>query len=377
MPRPSVKAALLISFIMLAAASARAANLAVPLLEIITKGGMDGGSFSLDSRVHTDILMEGGVKFGGKLGFSFDSDSIEDAILSGGPLPLGFRSAQVTVRDIFSLPLDLNFFVGQGDLVCDGGDFPARFGSVPFATSLKGYTYFPKGVGGEGKLYYEGLHRVSGTGLSLIGNRNEGGLVPAFYLYQDGNIGSGGVFSFDARLLANLGAVKIDAFGGATFPASLYGLYRAGLLFFVSGTIGEFYAQIGMTMWDPAASLGIDNFYFLFEPRIKLGFGTVIITLFNHPRYYMQKAYDSERGSTDVNFNILFGELSRDTMQGGVETSIAFRSTQALEQLGLKVSPYFSFASSGIRWDLKLNLNVLPWDVNRLITAFVGIRTEF
>ncbi len=377
MPRPSSKAAIMLAAITLSAASARAANLAVPLLEIITKGGMEGGAFALDSRVHMDILMEGGVKFGGKLGFSFDSDSIEDAILAGEALPLGFRSAQVTVRDIFALPLDLNFFVGQGDLFCDGGDFPARFGSVPFATSLKGYTYFPRGVGGEGELYYEGLHRVSGTGISVTGTKSEGGLVPAFYLYQDGNIGSGGVFSFDARLLVNAGAVKMDVFGGATFPASLYGLYRAGLLFFASGDIGEFYAQIGMTRWDPAESLGIDNFYFLFEPRIKMGFGTVLLTLFYHPRYYMQKTYDSERGAADVNINLLFGELSRDAMQGGVETSIAFRSTQAMEQLGLKVSPYFSFVSSGIRWDLKLNLNVLPWDLNRLITAFVGIRTEF
>jgi hypothetical protein len=377
-----------------------AAGFSVPNLELSSIGRTENGRFTLHTRSYVDMAFEGGYKFGGKLLLNFNSGDIENAfslsknkaVDSGtavniaeklnNSIGIGLKLISVEVRDFLSLPISLSYFVGDADVFGSGDAFPIVFGSASLATTLRGFSYFPLGIGGDASRFYDGISAVSGTGFKLATPIISGRFLPALYLYQDANLGTG-YYSSDFRALFNFDKVKMDVFAGASFPFGKFGLYRAGLLFYYNtGTVGEFLAQIGMPYFNPGGTdpLNIDNFYFLFEPRLTLGIMQIIPTLFRHPAYYSQKT-TNEKGIMDVNLNIAFGRVEKSGMRGGIEATVSFDSSNSVSkstQLTLKVSPYFRVVTSGVYWDLKVS--VLPFKYNtpmEMFEPYLGVKAGF
>ena len=141
----------------------------------------------------------------------------------------------------------------------------------------------------------------------------------------------------------------------------------------------EFFAQVGIPRLSPGSdAFSINLFYLLFEPRVHLGLVHIIPTFFWHPQYYLQQS-TGELGSFDVNLNFLFKKNDDPRLSGGAEANLVFRNEEATsaQQLRAKVSPYLSFVTSGVLWDLKVNVNLFPFSLSSLIDVFLGIRAEF
>jgi hypothetical protein len=402
MPKP--RAALLtflIALLVAAPSALLAADLRVDQLELLTHGALNekSGAFEVGSQLYFDLSMEGGDKFAGMLRMDFLNGDIEKALTladqtatSGNYLEKldaltspRLRTVAVTARSPFGLPLDFSYFIGSMDTFCSGDDFSTLFGAAPFTTDLRGPMVYPNGVGGNTNLWFDGIYAANGTGLRVSTTpKLSSKSVGYFYLYQDSNIGSGS-WSGDARYLFNSPAVKAELFAGATTGGS-YGLYRGGLLFFAaSGDVGEFLAQTGITRWDPSETLGLDNLYFLFEPRINFGSGQAAFTVFYHPSWYLQKDYrdKGEKGALDAAFNLRFGHISESGAQGGFETLLAFRQytvDKAITPLlAVDTAPYYSIITGGVRWDFKLDLRLFPFPSQwyGIFRPFIGLKTSY
>lgn len=349
------------------------ANIAVPTLELITRGVMDDGVFGLATRGEIDLRIEGGYKFGGLLAFTYASNTLEEDPEGRG---LTFETAAVAIRQIFATPLNFTFFVGQSDVLCSGAGFTDTFGTASFATQYSGYMYFPDGV------LYDGIARVKGTGIKLDYTPAMEWLLLSLYAYQDSHFTSGGFlvpgyYSIDADAMANFDAVRIEGFAGVTLSTySLYGYYRGGALFHASNDNVEFLAQIGIPKFDPAtnATFSIDLFYLLFEPRLHLGLLSIIPTFFWHPGSYLQ-ATTGETGSFDINLNLYLGDEVSTPVRGGLEAN--FRFDKAEGAFTIKASPYAGFTTRGVIWDFKCGVKLWPFDLANLIDAFIGLRAEF
>jgi hypothetical protein len=395
-----------------AAGAVGAAEIAVPLMELATTGvvaedweGKD--RFILGTHATAEVAVVGGYKFGGTLRFSFAADDLERALsYSAGrdePLPdgatvtadeynylldrmnnssaLSFELAKVDIRDPFGLPVEFSYFVGEAASFCSGDDFSARFGTASIASDFRGLAYFPTGIGGDPSYQYDGIHGVTGTGVS-IALTSLNSVVPIFYAYQDSAFGLDGLgrYSFDARLLANGERVKFEAFAGATAPYGASGLYRGGLLaHFSTGTGPEFMAQIGVPRWDPEEEFQIDNLYFLFEPRVDFGFLAIVMTLFYHPAWYLQRE-TGESGVSDVNLKLLIGDLRKSSIEGGIETTLGVRGKDedTDDTFRLAVGPFFGAVTEGVRWDFKVRIHPIDYDEPiHMFETFLGVRTAF
>ncbi len=351
------------------------ANVTVPYLELITRGTVQNGLYQLTTKGEMDLVVEGGYKFGGKLILSYNSDNLETNSLTDS---LTFKGASVSIKKLLSLPLNFSYFVGENDTFCSGSDFTNIFGSIPITSQYSGYIYFPEGI------IYDGIYTISGTGLKLKLTPTNNSLY-ALYLYQDSNIVHTvnneqtvwlGHYSGDFRFMLNTEHIKFEAFAGMTFPISSYGYYRGGLLFYTADQGVEFLAQVGIPRWDPATDLfGINLFYLLFEPRVHMGFFSIIPTFFWHPEYYNQKE-TGELGSFDVNVNFLFGNPIQSPISGGVESNLSF-STIGSQQFLVKLSPYIGFITQGVMWKLKINFRLWPFSLTNFVESFIGIRAEF
>lgn len=374
MKRTKLLRAALIGLLFTTAALLPAANISIPVFELLTYGSLEGGSLSLSTSGLIDLLIEGGYKFGGNLALEMESDDLESLADPDGtdPKTLLFKSAGVTVRNLFSSPLELTYFTGRTDIFCSGQDFPSLFGSEPFASGFTGPLYFPAGI------RYDGIHRVNGTGMKLSSGGLSSRLKLDLYLYQDAFLGSG-FYSTELRYLMSLERFKLEAFGGASFPVSDAGIYRGGVLLYYSMDIGgEFLAQFGIPRWDPANAdepLSLDLFYFLFEPRVTFDNFSIILSFFKHPKYYNQRL-TAETDAVDINVNFRFGDLNRTPICGGLENKVSF-STVDTQQLDLKLSPYLSIVTSGIAWDFKLGARLFPLDFETIFEGYIGIRTSF
>ncbi len=354
-----------------------AANLLVPSFELITYGYLEGGSFNLRTRGDIDFRIEGGYKFGGSIVLGFQNDALENIFTDteeSADNTLTFKAANILVREIFALPLNLTYFTGESDIFCNGDTFVERFGSDSFASKYRGYVYFPNST------VYDGIHTILGTGFAVdTGTLWEKALL-SLYLYQDGYLGQG-KYSTDLRGLLNYTNFKLEAFLGATFGANTYGIYRGGLLlYYKAGATGEFLTQVGIPRWDvDTDTFNIGLFYFLFEPRVNLDKMSIIMTLFWHPEYYLQTETE-ELGSIDINIDFRFGESETSELSGGVESNLAF-STAVTEtetdQFRARISPYMSVISSGVIWDFKVQAKVFPFDLSDIVEAFIGVRAEF
>jgi hypothetical protein len=361
--------------LLLAAPALPAANLVVPSLEIITRGFMNAGTFELASNGNLDLVIEGGYKFGGRIGLSYADSFLEDDDPADR---LTFDGVNIIVRDVFKLPLSLSWFIGTYDVLASGSEFPVSFGTAEIASAYRGFMYFPTGV------QYDGIHKVKGTGIRLSAMPVPDTLLLSLYLYQDSWLFVDGVGDFepgywsaDLRVLANLAAIKLEAFIGASVvPISVAGWYRAGVLFHASMKSLEVLAELGLPKWDPVADspFSINLFSMLLEPRLHLGLFNVAATFFWHPAYYHQ-AETSELGTFDVNLNLFFGDLSKTSTLGGLEGNLDFDSTSGT--FLFKLAPYISFTTPGAVWKIKVNTKLLPFDTSDMFEGFVGVRASF
>ena len=359
----------------------KAANVSIPNMELMTWGRVENDAYSLYSRAYLELLIDGGYKFGGRAEFMFDDRDLEqqqklpdtynandvDQALQKNLL---LKSISVETRRLFDLPLSLVYFSGTTDIFGNGDTFQRQYGSYAFASTVKGYGYFPTGV------IYDGLYTVKGTGLKLHIPDLSDWMNIAVYTYQDGYLGVG-KYSSDLRGIFNLENLKIEAFVGTTYPNTDSGIYRGGLLFFYStGLGGEFYTQIGVPRWDPAVdkSFNIDLFYFLFEPRVRINLFSIVLTFFWHPEYYNQIVTD-ETGTVDIFVKFLYGDPRRTQANGGIENRFSLQ-TQSGDQIVYKLSPFLSVVTSGVIWDFKVNVRLYPYKQNELIETFIGIKTE-
>ena len=127
-----------------------------------------------------------------------------------------------------------------------------------------------------------------------------------------------------------------------------------------------------------ADAFSINLFYLLFEPRVHLGALHIIPTFFWHPQYYLQQP-TGELGSFDVNLNFLIQSEALPQVTGGLEANLVFRAASGTvtQQLTVKASPYVRFITPGVLWDVKVNANLFPFNLNTLVDVFLGIRAEF
>lgn len=376
------------------------AGLSVPDFRMLTNGRINDSALVLSSRVYTDLLIEGGAKFSASFKLGFQTDDLEGYLNAlATPITattpeeeaiaildertgLMFRSASITLNGAFGTPLETTVFIGRMDPFAAGDDFPLLFGTSDFATKLRGYMYYPEGIGGDQTRYYNGLHEAYGTGLrlSLPGER----LKPYLYLYQDAWIGQGN-YSVDARILFNTTKIKLEGFAGASFPVSELGVYRGGFLFFFdTGNVGAFYAQIGVPRWDPSEPFTMDKLFFMFEPRVDFGAGTLTLSLFFHPEWYLQKE-TGESGALDMRMDFSLGKLAVSGLQIGVEALLSYNPNDTADPasssaLVVELAPYFNSIRDGVRWDLKLGIRVLPFPEEAWYGIFrpsIGITTAF
>ena len=345
------------------------ADINVPVLELTTRGFFDsGGTFTLGTRGQVELLIAGGFKFGGQILMDFENDDLENA---DNVENLAFKGANITMRNPLNLPIEFAYFTGESDTFGAGDIFPDYFGSKKIASDFRGYLYFPE----PDRVRYDGMHVVDGTGIKLSSAFLTDWNTTSIYFYQDTYLGSG-TYSADLWTSVNTERFKLEAFAGASFPASSFGFWRAGLLlFYDTGLGGEFLTQIAVPRLDPANDeVQLDLFYLLFEPRIRFGIFSIILTLFWHPEYYLQTA-TGELGSADINAKFHFGE-PQGAASGGVEAKLGFSSSSD-DQFKAIIAPYFSVATSGVSWDFKVNTKLFPFDLSDIVEIFVSVRAEY
>ncbi len=386
-----IKASLLLS--VLIPFSVFSADISIPSLEIVTHMYPDNGLFALQTQGSFEMAVEGGYKFGGKLKLGIDDAVVDDIFgtntatvedvdgneitvsdLSGGGagLPvLSFQAAEVTINEILSIPLSFSYFTGIIDDFCTGSIFHTYFGTSIIAPKLSGFLYFGDGIN------YDGLHSVAGTGVAFSSTFGKDWNYTKAYIYQDAYLGTG-YYSSDIRSSFNLGDLKLEAFVGASFPVSQYGIYRGGLLlYYKASDTGSFFAQVGIPRYNPAAdTFGIDLFYFLFEPRLSFGIFGVNLSFFWHPSYY-HNTLTNEDGSIDLLVDLAVGDIEVFPVTGGLSSQLKYNAMSASDQFSTTVSPYMSIATSGVLWDLKLDVNILPFNIDTMFEGYIGVRAEF
>jgi hypothetical protein len=375
-----IRSAVLWIFLILPVA-AFSANIVVPTMEMITHGSTVGNVFQLQTYGTFDLEIQGGYKFGGKIsvGLLNDTDIENMSLTSGGPTatPINFLGASMTVRDLFSVPLNVSYFVGQTDIFCSGAGF-SEFGAAPIMTRYRGFLYFPN-INPFIAPIYDGIYQVQGTGMKIEYIPLADQLSLDGYFYEDthwpGFTGLGN-YSGDLRVLYSTELIKLEGFVGATYAGSApVGLYRGGLLFYATNKAVEFVAQVGIPRWDPSSEpFSVNLFYILLEQRLHMGVVSIVPTFFWHPSSYNQLNYTSEVGAFDVNLNIYYDEPARTSLQGGAEANFRFQSSAGTFQWA--VSPWLGFTTAGILWNVKINFNLWPYNPATIVDAFVGVRAE-
>ncbi|MFO7849446.1 MAG: hypothetical protein R6V67_05770 [Spirochaetia bacterium] len=396
----ALSAAVMILF--LSPAQLFSADLSVSELEFISRGewNEDADSVVIDTRGMSEIRIGGGYKFGGSITLGFESGNLdyagdeppdlednkyndgsggyeETAYLEDLSLyldnrtSLDFLGAQATYRDLGGEGTELSYFVGLADRLASGEDFPEHFGTLPFTTAYQGYYYFPRHA-------YRGLHRIRGTGLRFSTGFGKENHRSSFYLYQDGNPHlDPGTYSGDYRGQFSSESLQLEYFAGVTFPKGDYGIYRTGMLLYYSPSErGDFFAQVGIPWWEPMNRLNIEDFYFLFEPRIHFDPLSVILTLFWRPEYYSM-AETGDSGDADINVNFLLGDPMENQVTGGIETNLKMDTKNISQDLSLSTSPYVRALAGGVIWNFSVNFNLYPFEPSNLAEGVIGIKAEF
>jgi len=400
---------------------AAAAEITIDRMEMASRGRVNDGEFVVSSLLSADLALSGGYKYSFLLGFSLEAPDIARAFAyrnlrfdpllpidpPGGGVTeddynalvdryntqsdminnqavLGFRIAKATVRDVFGLPLELSYFLGAGDDFCSGDDFVPRFGISPFGTDFRGFLYFPDGIGGNPTRRYNGIYGVRGTGFSLGLTKWES-FIPILYLYQDfpyfsGFINGTGItenlYSGDLRLLFCHDSLRFEFFGGLSLNSSLDTNIRGGLMAHLLGNGVEFFVQGGIPGWTTGEKFSIDNIFFLIEPRLHLNPLSLYVTFFYHPVEYLHIITPDEKGKANINIKFLFGN-TESGLSGGLETGGDLKVHET-ENFLFYITPLGTFISGGLRWDAKIRIRPLDYDVpGEMFDFFIGVRTAF
>jgi hypothetical protein len=358
------------------------ANVSIPSLEIYTWGRMVGSTFQLDSYGDMELQLDGGYKFGCKVVFNFLSSTLETATFND---TLAFQSASVTLRELFNIPLDFTYFIGEGDTFATGDLFVEYFDTPVIGSRYTRYVHFA-----DAAVLYEGIYTVNGTGAELSFAPIEKNWLAALYLYQDSSFTSGvvppvdlegGHGSMDLRSAFNFENIKLEAFLGLTYPTpgSTVGWYRGGFLFYAGGRGVEFLAGFGLPRWAPLDdSFGFDLFYMLLEQRVRLGLVSVIQTVFWRPSYYQQEETGEE--AIDINLNVQLSNPEKSLLVGGVEGNFVYQieeSAAPVHELRVKVVPYVQFFTSGVVYEIRSSARVWPLDFSDMFEVFLSVDASF
>jgi hypothetical protein len=395
-----------------------AAEITVPHLELSSRGAVEDGDFGISTSAEADIALNGGYKYGITLGLGAEIPNLEKA-LSYGRLDLPYASAgspsdteynamtdevndrfnnqatlsirylEAAVRDLFGKPLELAFFIGHYNKLASGDDFQERFGTVQVGTDMKGFFYYPEGLGGDSAFRFNGaIHRILGTGLALKGVFLDK-IIPSLYLYQDLSFkdevtGSflPGHYSGDFKILINGEIFKFEGFTGLTYVNNDNPVLRGGLLAYASKGPMGLLMQAGLPHWEAEKTITIDNFYFLMEPRLRFEKIGMNLTFFYHPVYYMNREildenHEPDNGKADINLKVFYGDINHSAFEGGLETTLVMTIHNG-EDMSLWISPFVRAVTSGLLWDFKVRVNVLYFNEGGdLMEGFIGIRTAY
>ena len=352
-----------------------AAGIIVPRMDIFTHGVWEDERVKLQSFGDLEIGLEGGVKLGGELSFRLRADDLEALDPVTNPGNLVFKHAAVTIYDLMNLPLDVGYFMGEGDILCEGATFTSLFGTWNFATAYTGYSYFSIDN------LYEGITRINGTGIKISSDLGTESLRVQGYTYQDNSLEKGEYTSV-IRGLFDTEYLKTEVFISASYPQSTAGTYGAGLMFYYQPSdVGEFFTQIGIPRWDPGNdSFDVDLFYFLFEPRLKFGLLSVNMTYLLRPAVYLNQL-TGEEGNMDLNINFLLGRPEVTPISGGLESTMKLNTNAGDDPdsnfFNLTVSPYFGAITAGVVWDFKFKVNIVRNESTPMFEGFVGVKAEF
>ncbi len=344
-----------------------ATDLDVRPFQFVTRGFADSGTFQLETTGDIGLQLQSGFLTGSEVLLGIRSTSFE----TDPDITPVLRRAAVTIEELFGSGFSFTYFIGESDRLASGLRFPEAFGSGPVATDFRGYLFFPDGP------EYEGLYGVSGTGIRVASGEQWRRTELSVYAYQDDRFAPG-VFSNDVAVLLNFDGVQLEAFAGATYPAGSLGRYRGGMLANFSTPQGDaLLAQIGVPGYEPGSSadFGLDDLFFLFEPRVHLGNAGLALTFFWHPGLYDQ-IENPERGTIDTNLNIRIGDPVRDGLSGGVESRVSIRP-QSTDQFEITTGPYLRLNSGTVSWDFRTVLRPFPFQLDELVEGYLGVRTRF
>jgi hypothetical protein len=375
--------AILIAF--LTAAPLFSANITVPSLEIYSWARNDGTGFALDSYGEMELQLDGGYKFGGAMKFEFTSSSLETAAFND---MLAFQSVSVTLRDLFNVPLDFTYFIGEGDTFGTGELFTTYFGTPLLSSTYTSYLYFPNAADFN---FYEGIHTIYGTGGKFEYAPTEKNWLLSLYIYQDSApafldtlvdpvVFSSRKGSLDIRTAFNFEKFRVEAFLGATFPTSdsAIGYIRSGLFFHAGTEKVEFLAALGLPRWRPLDdAFGLGLFYLLVEQRVHFGSISIVPTFFWRPGYYQQDVTGEE--AVDINLDLQFHGKAESVVSGGVEGNFVYRTAPISETIG-KAIPYIQLSTPGVVYKAQLNTKVWPFDLTDLsdmFEVFLSIEAAF
>jgi hypothetical protein len=370
----------------LIAAPLFSANITVPSLEIYSRA-WDNSGFALDSYGDIELQLDGGYKFGGAMKFGFTSSSLETAAFNDS---LVFKSVSVTLRELFGLPLDFTYFIGQGDTFGTGEIFTPYFGTPLLSSRYTSYLHFPDSAAYN---FYQGIHTVYGTGGKFEFAPPEKNWLLWLYIYQDASpafiddSGPTAVFSsrqgsLDVRTAFNFEKVRLEAFLGATLPTSdsAIGYFRSGLFLHAGTEKIEFLAEIGMPRWRPLDdAFGLDLFYLLVEQRLHLGSISIVPTLFWRPGYYQQEAIVPAQEALDVNLDVQFHGKEESLISGGIEGNFVYQTAPTSETTA-KAIPYIQLSTPGVVYKAQINTKVWPFDLSDLsdtFEVFLSIQAAF
>lgn len=370
--------AILVAGLFSAAAAAWAADVNVGSLQIYSRGYMQNGALQVDSRTKFDLSIGGGYKFGARLSFGMDTTNADFAAAPAtAPAAtilqrvLLFNGAEITAKRLLGTRVSLTYFVGLNDIFGSGSVFSDRFGTAPVGTNFGGFLTYPQPPAIE----YDGIYRVSGTGIRVSLPSDPKAVLVDGYLYTDAYLGTG-VYAADLRIAVNTDQFKIETFAGASFPRSPYGLYRAGIFFFYNPSdSGQFLTGIGLPYWSPTDGFSAQQLYLLLEPRIRLNPVSVIMTLFWHPSYYLETP-TNEGGAFDLNVRLQLGNELTDPAAFGIDNLMTLQSSGS-NDFAFTVSPFLRLNATGVVWDFKIATQLLPFKLESLFTGYIGIRTEF
>ena len=88
------------------------------------------------------------------------------------------------MRELFGLPLDLTYFIGQGPTFGSGEVFTEFFGAAPIGSSYTGFVHFPDAPT-KARGTYDGLFTPTGTGLQIDLSPMRDRWLLSVLLYQD------------------------------------------------------------------------------------------------------------------------------------------------------------------------------------------------